>query len=121
MTLSRPRQTHEPLDYATYNRWTTLPTYGYVLTKFGQEFLSGNAFSELGHRDPLLTTNASAQYLDHFTCFKRGHSHMKVTYTSATKKLRGRGLSVTNCIKKGGLSVTKRTKIGGLSVKCIKK
>ena len=30
-----------------------------------------------------------------------GHSHMKVTYDGATKHLRCRGLSVTNCVKKG--------------------
>ena len=50
-----------------------------------------------------------------------GGTHIWKWRMSATKHLRCRGLSLTNCVKKGGLSVTKRTKIGGLSVKCIKK
>ena len=48
-----------------------------------------------------------------------GGTHIWKWRTSASKHLRCKGLSVTNCIKKGGLSVTKCTKLEGLSVKCM--
>ena len=48
-------------------------------------------------------------------CANSRGTHIWKWRTSATKHLRCRGLSVTNCVKKGGLSVTKRTKMGSFS------
>ena len=44
--------------------------------------------------------------------YSMGGTHIWKWRMSATKRLRCRGLLVTNCIKKGGLLVTKRTKKG---------